>query len=186
MSWIQTYSGGRFDPLEPDLSAVTMTDIAHALSNTCRFAGHSRHFYSVAQHCVHVSQLVPREFAFEALMHDAHEALLSDLPAPYKFFLPEFKAFEERLRLLVADHYDLPGDVSPEVKHADLVALATERRDLMFPTDECWPVLKGIVPDKQLICPMYPAAARSVFLTRFECLMRGRGSDVDRCNGESA
>ena len=60
---ITTYSGNLFWPLLPNPADVRIEDIAHALSNQCRFAGHSHTFYSVAEHCVRVSQLCRREDA---------------------------------------------------------------------------------------------------------------------------
>jgi hypothetical protein len=68
--------------LNPDPATVEIEDIAHALGNEPRFGGHTRRFYSVAQHCIHVSSLVRPKIALEALMHDAHEAYLKDVPAP--------------------------------------------------------------------------------------------------------
>lgn len=78
MSFIQTLSGHHFDYRNISHDAICIEDIATGLSNTCRFAGQLPEFYSVAQHSVHVSQIVPPEFAFEALMHDAPEAWCND------------------------------------------------------------------------------------------------------------
>jgi 5'-deoxynucleotidase YfbR-like HD superfamily hydrolase len=84
MSFIQTLSGKRFDYINSTADDVDIEDIANALSNICRFAGHVPEFYSVAQHSVLCSQIVPPEFAFEALMHDAAEAYCQDIPQPLK------------------------------------------------------------------------------------------------------
>ncbi len=82
MSYIQTLSGKKFDYLNSTTDDVEIEDIATALSHICRFNGHLPEFYSVAQHSVLCSQIVPPEFAFEALMHDAAEAYCQDIPAP--------------------------------------------------------------------------------------------------------
>ncbi|QKX44275.1 hypothetical protein HPE42_20935 [Escherichia coli] len=82
MSYIQTLSGKKFDYLNSTTDDVEIEDIATALSHICRFSGHLPEFYSVAQHSVLCSQIVPPEFAFEALMHDAAEAYCRDIPAP--------------------------------------------------------------------------------------------------------
>lgn len=87
MSFIKTFSGKHFYYDRINKDDIVINDIAVSLSNICRFAGHLSHFYSVAQHAVLCSQLVPQEFAFEALMHDATEAYCQDIPA-HKFFRP--------------------------------------------------------------------------------------------------
>ena len=55
---ITTRSGLEFDLAAPDPAQVRLDDIAHALSLQCRFNGHGRAFYSVAQHAVLVADLV--------------------------------------------------------------------------------------------------------------------------------
>lgn len=79
MSFIKTFSGKHFYYDRINKDDIDINDIAVSLSNICRFAGHLSHFYSVAQHAVLCSQLVPQEFAFEALMHDATEAYCQDI-----------------------------------------------------------------------------------------------------------
>jgi 5'-deoxynucleotidase YfbR-like HD superfamily hydrolase len=64
-------SGKHFNYLDIQQDAIEIEDIANALSNICRFAGHLPEFYSVGQHSVLTSHLVPQEFALEALLHDA-------------------------------------------------------------------------------------------------------------------
>ena len=82
--WIQTMSGVIFYPLDPRPEEIRIEDIAHALSHQCRFAGHCREFYSVAEHSVRVSRELPQEFMLWGLLHDASEAYLVDLPRPIK------------------------------------------------------------------------------------------------------
>ncbi len=98
MSFIKTFSGKHFYYDKINKDDIDINDIAVSLSNICRFAGHLSHFYSVAQHAVLCSQLVPQEFAFEALMHDATEAYCQDIPAPLKRLLPDYKRMEEKNR----------------------------------------------------------------------------------------
>lgn len=80
MSYIQTLSGKHFNYLDIQQDDIVIEDIATALSHICRFAGHLPEFYSVGQHSVLTSHLVPQEFALEALLHDAAEAYLQDIP----------------------------------------------------------------------------------------------------------
>lgn len=91
---IQTYTGLMVDPLHLSIQDIRLEDIAHALSNLCRFTGHVREFYSVAEHSVWVSHLVPEWAAKYALIHDASEAYLQDIPRPLKQ-TPEFTFYRE-------------------------------------------------------------------------------------------
>jgi hypothetical protein len=170
MTWIQTLTGRRFDLVEPRAGDVSLEEIAHALSQLCRFTGHCREFYSVAQHSVLVSRLVKPELALAALMHDAHEAYLGDISTPAKLLIvkqPEFDLIEATLdqTICAALRIDLRDLHHPDVKFADRVALATEKRDLMADEPEPWvelppPVLSRIVCESSFI-------ARQRFLGRY-------------------
>lgn len=120
MSFIKTFSGKHFYYDKINKDDIVIHDIAVSLSNICRFAGHLSHFYSVAQHAVLCSQLVPQEFAFEALMHDATEAYCQDIPAPLKRLLPDYKRMEEKIDAVIREKYGLPPVMSTPVKYADL------------------------------------------------------------------
>ena len=135
MSWIETFSGNKVDLLQPDPQSFTLEDIFHALLNVPRFSGHTRRFYSVAMHSYNVAQLVPDHLKFEAIMHDATEAYLMDMPTPYKALLPDYRAAEENLWLGIAAKFDLPEVLDPLVKQADRVALITERNYLKGKSD---------------------------------------------------
>src|SRR5579885_2784587 len=82
--WIQTYCGVAFYPLDPRPEEILIEDIAHALSMLCRFTGHVKRFYSVAQHCVYVSHRCDPKDALWGLLHDAAEAYLNDISRPVK------------------------------------------------------------------------------------------------------
>lgn len=137
MTWTQTYTGKRFDPLDPDPAMIDLADIAHALSNVCRFGGHSQHFYSVAQHSVFVADYLfeiydDRKIALAGLLHDASEAYLGDIPRPLKY-RPEFAAYREAeatLEAMIFERFGLKGPY-PEVKKADNAILADEAKWLM-------------------------------------------------------
>ncbi len=178
MSWIITFSGRRFDILEPDSQDVAILDIAHALAHACRFAGHCRSHYSVAQHSILVSQLVPQEYAMPALLHDAAEAYVGDMVTPLKQALPEFAKIEQRIMAVIALRYDLAwpfaAPVAKAIKYADLQALALERRDLLPVHSEPWPCLEGVAIDtisETVIHPWGASHAKQVFLKRFEQLL---------------
>ncbi len=125
MSYIQTLSGKHFNYLDIQQDDIVIEDIATALSHICRFTGHLPEFYSVGQHSVLTSHLVPQEFALEALLHDADEAYLQDIPSPLKRLLPDYQAIEARVDAAIRQKFGLPTEQHPTVKYADLVMLAT-------------------------------------------------------------
>lgn len=146
--WIQTFTGKAFRPLDPRAEDVDLIDIAHALAMTCRYSGHTKRFYSVAEHSVLVSQMVPPEHAREALMHDAGEAYLPDIPRPIKRFLTGYKQREERLDRAIAEHFGLRYPWHESIHVADTIILADEKLALMGPEPMPWllpytPVLGG-------------------------------------------
>lgn len=167
MSWIITLSGSHFDYQKPTIESIDIHDIARALSHECRFAGHLPAFYSVAQHSVLVSRLVPSEFAMEALLHDAVEAYCKDIPSPLKRLLPDYRGVEHRIDQVIRRCFKLPEQHSNEVKHADLVALATERRDFGLDDGTAWPILEGIKPNKEIILCWPAYEAYDAFIERF-------------------
>lgn len=175
MSFIQTLSGKHFHYTNATVDDIEIEDIATALSHICRFTGHLPEFYSVAQHSVLCSQLVPPEFAFEALMHDAAEAYCQDIPAPLKALLPDYQRIETFVDGLIRFKYELPLTQSAVVKYADMTMLATERRDLDIDDGTEWPVLEGIpTSDMIQIVPLRPGQAFGLFMTRFNELMELR------------
>src|SRR5690606_2723306 len=94
MSWIVTRSGRKFDLANPTADMVDTADLAHSLSMQCRFNGHTSSFYSVAQHCLLVAELVPEEHKLAALLHDATEAYVGDLVRPLKESMRECARYE--------------------------------------------------------------------------------------------
>ena len=167
MSWILTRSGRHFDFADPQPDQIDILDIAQALANEYRYAGHVRRFYSVAQHSVLVSRIVPAATALEALLHDAAEAYCKDIPRPLKALLPDYRAIEARVDVAIRARFGLPAEESAEVKRADLVLLATERRDLMPDDATPWPILDGVTPLERRILAMRPERAKAMFLKRY-------------------
>lgn len=173
MSFIRTFTGKHFDYTNLNANHIDTEDIAVALSNICRFSGHVPEFYSVAQHAVLCSLIVPAEFAFEALMHDAAEAYCQDIPSPLKRLLPDYQRIESAVDTVIRHKYNLPEIMSTPVKYADLVMLATERRDLELDDGSAWPVLEGIpASDIITVTPLKPGLAYGLFINRFYELTR--------------
>ena len=180
--YLQTVSGRFVNPFEPDPEQLDIADITRALANTCRFGGHCRSFYSVAQHSVIVSELVEQrggdvEDVFAALMHDAAEAYLGDMPHPIKHrsALGEaFKAAEEHLERALRARFKIKSDV-PEIKRADRALLATERRALSA-EDWHWPELDGVEPLDLELTAWPPDEAARAFAARYAELEAARAS----------
>lgn len=128
--WMQTFTGRRFWPLDPRPDEICIEDIAHALSMQCRYAGHCLSFYSVAEHSVLLSQHVAEPFRRWALLHDASEAYLVDVPRPIKGDLSNYRAVEARVMAAICERFGLPPDMPPEVAEADFRIIGDERRNL--------------------------------------------------------
>jgi len=175
---ILTHSGLSFNLLEPNPDLIEIEDIAHALSNLCRFTGHTNRFYSVAEHSVRASQHVHRDFAFEALLHDATEAYLGDVSSPLKAQLHEYRNIEFRLDCCIRQHFGLPMKQSYQVKQADLAMLATERAHLMPATGEHWPLLDGIEPAAPIHITWVPNQAFDFFMDHFHIYQTARHESV--------
>ena len=136
--WIQTFTGQKFYPLYPEDSNYVIEDIAHALSNICRFTGHCRHFYSVAQHSVILSRLVPTHLEKAALLHDASEAYLTDIARPIKA-LPSFagyKIMEANTQTAICKAFGIPVLEAPVLKDFDTLLLRNEAKCLGLLTEE--------------------------------------------------
>jgi len=171
--YLQTVSGRWVNPFDPDPEQLDPGDIARALANQCRFGGHSRAFYSVAQHSVIVSRLVEErggdaEDVFAALMHDASEAYLGDMPHPLKHRSPlgaAFKEAEQHLEDAIRARFGIRADV-PEIKRADRALLATERRAFSAESWH-WPELEGVEPLDLELEAWPPDRAAEEFAARF-------------------
>ena len=170
---ILTAEGTYFDFTDPAGSAFGIWSIAHALSNICRYTGHCAVHYSVAQHSVLVSYQVPAEHALAGLLHDAAEAFIGDVAKPLKRLLPDYQALEARVEAAVFARFGLPPELPACVKHADLVLLLTEKRDLMPACANREWNLQGVQPMERRIRPWVPEQARTAFLQRFEELTDG-------------
>jgi hypothetical protein len=129
---IRTFTGRYINPCQPDASDICIEDIAHAISMQPRFGGHLPVFYSVAQHSVEVMRSVNSEIRMGALLHDASEAYLIDVPRPVKEQLPNYKEIEYRLMGVIAGKFGFDWPLHDDIKSADEMALQTEWDCLML------------------------------------------------------
>jgi hypothetical protein len=131
-SWIETFTGGRFYlNHDEDLDQINVEDIGHALSMNCRYNGHSHEFYSVAEHSVLISMLVPKEIALQGLLHDATEAYLSDICRPFKKHLKDYDKLEDRVYHRIATKYGLPAELDKRIKFYDVAICRLEAERFM-------------------------------------------------------
>ena len=175
-NWMQLHSGTQFWPEDPRPEEIRLGDIAHALSNMCRFGGHCSSFYSVAQHSVMVSLEAEKAatvdktlVAIIGLLHDATEAYLVDVPRPIKVNLSGYKPMEERLACVIGERFGIELHILPGlVEEADERALFTEKRDLLGPPPAPWTVAQGVSsePYEDRIMPLSPTEAKRLFIDR--------------------
>ncbi len=165
-------SGKPFFPLDPHPNEIDIEDIAHALSMIPRYGGHTKEFYSVAQHSILCSQIVEPKYKLEALLHDAAEAYIGDLVRPVKASLTEWADIERKVEHAIRRKYDLPLEMSEAVKLADDCMFATERRDLLpdAPNVDWGPFMPE--PHNVRVFPWSWKVAKHEFLLRFSDLMK--------------
>jgi len=158
MTWLLTHTGREHylcgpSSTHPD-NVPSLSEIAHALAHINRYTGHAARAYSVAEHSLLCADIARSVFDADAggqlaaLMHDAHECITGDVASPIKQVLGTIWAqFEDLHEHQLRTHYQLLGlyrQHSAMVKQCDLIALATERRDLMAfnrITHKPWPII---------------------------------------------
>ncbi len=182
MNSIQTRHRIAFSLDAPRVEDVHIHDIAHSLAHLCRFNGHTRTFYSVAEHSLRCSQIVEPEFALDALLHDAAEAYLGDVTSPVKAALgPAWSELETRVASVVADAFGLLWPIPRCVHNADQRMLATEVRDLLGPAIDGFAITAP--PLLEPICdPWSPSLAAFQFLNRFLELTEGATDSRYSCD----
>lgn len=111
--------------MKPD--DILIQDIAHHLAMKVRWNGAVNKFYSVAEHCIHVASFVPLELKLEALLHDAPEAYLFDIPRPLYNMFPFLVALEDTLHFVCAEKFGLHMPYHEKVRSADDYILMEER-----------------------------------------------------------
>lgn len=178
--WMHSLKGNRIYPTDLHPEDIDIEEIAHALSMLCRFGGHCREFYSVAQHSAIVSTLCPENLRLVGLLHDAAEAYCGDIVRPLKMSLPGYQEIEDRAWRAIASRFHLPAILPMEVVVEDARVLLTEKRDLLAPSEHEWLfpqcAFPDIVPDDSIIKPLPPGESRELFMDLFQEYAALRGA----------
>jgi len=183
-AYIRTYTGRKFNLLNPSLDDIDIADIAHAQSQLCRWTGHCRFHYSIAQHAWYCSFIGPEEQALGRLLHDASESYIGDMNRPLKHFTDAGHAYqkvESKLQGLIYTKYGLPAEDLPSVKPADEAMLYAEMDQLFYIEKNFesadWtnnnPYGRSKSADVK-ITQWHPELAETMFLSRFNQLTRGK------------
>lgn len=179
-SSISTVSGRFFDILRPDDYEFDIEEIAHALSNICRYTGHVDTFYSVAEHSVLVSRLVPDKLALCGLLHDASEAFVGDVSSPLKKLLPEYQKIEDGVQEAIAKAFRLPYPFPKEIHEADKRMYWNERQTVApGPKDTLWHT-EFRAARKVNATGMTPIMAKRMFLARYKEIVKRDEQEIPR------
>jgi hypothetical protein len=169
--WIQTFSGKHFYVMNPTEDMICLEDIAHALGNVCRFAGHCGSFYSVAEHSVWVSELVESEHKIAALFHDASEAYIADIARPFKPFFENYKTLEDNIMRVIASKFGFDYPLHRSIHEADNAQLKIEAKYLLTDcnwADEIKTKIRGVPP-----WGFTPNEAENLFLNAYKQYLKG-------------
>lgn len=145
---VETFTGRFVDVKNPNPESLVLSDIAHALANTCRYGGHAQRYFSVAEHAVFVSIRLERkgydlDLQIAGLHHDDAEGFLGDIPRPLKPLLGHaYVRLTDRMDAAIIEGLHLPVTVdmlhSPYVKDADNWSLFVEARHLLPSQGRGW------------------------------------------------
>lgn len=180
-SWIQTFTGKRVDVfnLEEFKKQIDIVDIAKSLSGRCRFSGFVEPLYTVGEHVVRVKRKLEAEgfpplVLLAALLHDASEAYLSDVPRPIKYKLAEYRALEKQIQEAIFEYFGIvmTEEMHSHVKRADNILLLTEARDLLPGDTSDWMTALGVAPLSERIVPWKPYETEAIFYREFLVLLR--------------
>lgn len=176
MTWMNTHSNIPFDIMDLEHSAVCIEDIAHALGNLCRYQGHSKFFYSVAEHSITVSKILPDHLKLAGLLHDASEAYIGDMIRPHKQMFPDYQALEKRIEAKIFEAFGInlgPLDWD-SIKRADDIVLFHEKK-ILFPNSTLDWKLPEVELDKRIkVRGFWPHIAGTHFKDYFFQLMWSR------------
>jgi hypothetical protein len=148
--WAQSFNGRRIDLVDPSAGEVDFREIAEMLARINRYNGASEFPVSVAYHTIIATHACPQDLVPWVLLHDAHEARVGDITTPAAEALAAVcpDGFRRSLEILRHRHdaaihtaAGLPMPTPEQrkaIRRADLVALATERRDFLRPCPHKW------------------------------------------------
>jgi hypothetical protein len=178
-SYIITYTGKQFNLLEPETTSIDIIDIAHSLAMQCRWTGHCKHHYSIAQHAYYCSFIGPTNSALQRLMHDSSEAYLGDMNRPLKHYTEAGDAYrrvEWPIQNLIYTSYGMPKQEAASVGLADQAMLYAEQAQLLPPVtfEISDPEAKSKAANV-FIEEWTPRSAEKMFMTRFIELYLNKG-----------
>jgi hypothetical protein len=136
MDLFNSYTGKQIDIADIKPQDINIIDIARGLATKIRYSGQLRELITVARHSINLVEMLPEEYKREALLHDAAEVYLGDVPAPAKMLLPEYQRFEERVDKVIREKFGLPLRLSGAVKDMDIKIRETEMRGADFKEDD--------------------------------------------------
>lgn len=172
--WMPTFTDRTFYPMDPDPEDVVLEDIGHALSMICRYGGHTRRFYSVAEHTVAVSKWVEAQGAHpmavqRALLHDAAEAYVGDMVRPLKLSMPAYRDVENRVLGVIGLRFGvgvLPKLDDLTIEADERILMDERERFLPKPRDPWWQDVQGLEPLGVYLHGHEPAQAERAWLSR--------------------
>lgn len=156
----------------PNIDKINIDYIAHNLGNLCRFHGQVVKFYSVAEHSIHISDMILKDhddasFALAGLLHDAAEAITGDIITPVKIFLPN--GFDDQLTKAIFDKFEVDYKLMEQVKYYDEQALQLEGNTIYIKNDDSY--FHSLRPKHKFIIHHWnPLEAMTIFLERFNAL----------------
>jgi uncharacterized protein len=174
--FIATFTGGKAYPLGLRPEDLSIEDIAHSLSQLCRYNGHTSEFWSVAAHSLEVSRILEGRYPAKSkarlwlagLLHDAGEAVLTDIPAPLKPMVINYSVWEQTVDLIIARKFGIRYPFPEVVREVDKDIVRTEVANFFPPNSEAW--RRYGIESKQgfrELCPLSPRKAERLFLDRF-------------------
>ena len=169
--WIETNTHNTFFYGKRNPENISLLDIAHGLSNLCRYSGQCNHFYSVAQHSCIIFDTAPMHHKLIGLFHDASEAYISDIPRPVKTIIPEIKNLEKQIQLQVAERFKLDFPWSSQIEILDSQLMLREAQ-LLFDGGVSWTV-EGLPPlDVDIKSFWSPKRSKREFIYRYELMIK--------------